>query len=85
MFSFSFFFFFEIKFQNGAHMKKRDIFDLLFTFLVTRKELQFSSFSTYLTHIHTCILLTLLTFFALPILKNTNLSGMVSLWYHSWC
>ena len=29
-----------------------------------------NSWSTYLTHIHTCILLTLLTFFALPILKK---------------
>ena len=29
-----------------------------------------NSFSTYLTHIHTRILLTLLTFFALPILKK---------------
>ena len=27
-------------------------------------------FSTYLTHMHICILLTLLTFFALPILKK---------------
>ena len=26
------FFFFEIKFQNGTHLKKRAIFDLLFTF-----------------------------------------------------
>ena len=41
-------------------------------------------FSTYLKHIHTRILLTLLTFFALTILKkNTNLSGTVSLWYES--
>ena len=29
-----------------------------------------TSFSTHLTHIHTCILLTLLTFFALPIWKK---------------
>ena len=29
-----------------------------------------NSFSTYLTHIHTRILLTLLTFLALPILKK---------------
>ena len=45
-----------------------------------------NSFSTYLTHIHLCILLTLLTFFTLPILKkNTNLSGLVSLCCDSWC
>ena len=55
-------------------------------FLVTRESYK-NSFSTYLTHIHACILLTQLTFFALPILKkNTNLSGMVSLWCcNSWC
>ena len=54
-------------------------------FLITRESYK-NSFSTYLKHIHTCILLTLLTFFALPILKkNTNLSGTVSLWYESWC
>ena len=45
-----------------------------------------NSFSTYLTHIHTHILLTLLTFFCLTnFVKNTNLSGTVSLWYESWC
>ena len=32
-----------------------------------------NSFSTYLTHIHTRILLTLLTFFALPILKKIRI------------
>ena len=29
-------FFLEIKFQNGAHLKKRAIFDLLFTFFSHR-------------------------------------------------
>ena len=38
-------------------------------FLVTRESYK-NSFSTYLTDIHTSILLTLLTFFALPILKK---------------
>ena len=54
-------------------------------FLVTRESYE-NSFSTYLTHIHTRILLTLLRFF-LPyqLEKNTNLSGTVSLWYESWC
>ena len=66
--------------------KKRAIFHLLFTFFSDLGKSYKNSFSTYLTHIHTCILLTLLTFFALPILKkNTNLSGMVSLWYESLC
>ena len=54
------------KFQNGAHR----LFLTYFShFLVTRESYK-NSFSTYLTHIHTRILLTLLTFFALPILKK---------------
>ena len=32
-----------------------------------------NSYSTYLTHIHTRVLLTLLTFFALPILKKIQI------------
>ena len=32
-----------------------------------------TSFNTYLTHIHTRILLTLLTFFTLPILKKIRI------------
>ena len=51
-------------FEKGA------IFDLLFTFFSHQGKSYKNSFSTYLTHIHTCILLTLLTFFALPILKK---------------
>ena len=42
--------------------EKRAIFDLLFTFLATRGKLKKISFSTYLTHMHTRILLNLLTF-----------------------
>ena len=74
-------FFFENQISKWCSFEKRAIFDLLSQFLVTR-ECYKNSFSTYLTHIHTCILLTLLNFFfffALPILKkNMNLSGMVS-------
>ena len=45
-------------------------------FLVTRESYK-NSFSTYLKHIHTRILLTLLTFFCLTNFeKNTNLSGI---------
>ena len=40
-------------------------------FLVTRENYK-NSFSTYLTHIHTRILLTLLTFFAIPILYSSD-------------
>ena len=81
------FFFLEIKFQNGAPLKKKRLFLTYFSHFYLPGESYKNSFSTYLTRIHTCILLILLTFFALPILKNkkTNLSGMVSLWYDSWC
>ena len=77
--------FLEVKFQNGAHLKKGLFLTYFAHFLVTRKSYK-NSYSAYLTHIHTRILLILLTFFALPILKkNTNLSHTVSLWYESWC
>ena len=62
----------EIKFQNGAHLKKRANFDLFSHFLVTRESYK-NSFSTYLKHIQTHILLTLLTIFALPILKEVRI------------
>ena len=58
--------------QNGAHLKKRLFLTYFSHFLVTRESYK-KSFSTYLTHIHTCILLTLLTFFALPILKKIQI------------
>ena len=78
-------FFFGNQISKWRSFEKRAIFNLLFTFLVTRESYK-NSFSTYLTHIHTRILLNLLTFFATPILKkNTNLPGTVSLWYESWC
>ena len=58
--SFSFFFsFFEIKFQNGAHLKKRAIFDLLFTFFSHQGKLQ--KFLQHISHTHTY------TYFAYPI------------------
>ena len=45
--------FLEIKFQNGAHLKKRAIFDLLFTFLSHQgKVTKISSAHTSLTYIH---------------------------------
>ena len=66
-------FFLEIKFQNGAHLKTGLFFTYFSHFSATRESYK-KSFSTYLTHIHTCILLTLLTFFfALPILKKMRI------------
>ena len=68
----------KIKFQNAAHLKKRAIFDILFTFFsyqgkVTKIPSAHISL-TYMDFAH------LVDFFCLTNLeKNTNLSGMVSL------
>ena len=43
--------FLEIKFQNGAHLKKRAIFDLLFTFFSHQGKLQ--KFLQHISHSHT--------------------------------
>ena len=53
--------------------EKRAIFDLLFTFFSHQGKSYKNSFCTYLTQIHTRILLTLLTFFALPILEKMRI------------
>ena len=63
----------KIKFQNGAQLEKT-IFDLLFTFLVTRESYK-NSFSTYFTPIMECshtytYFAYPIDFFALPILKK---------------
>ena len=80
-------FFFENQISRLRSFEKRAIFDLLFTFSIHHgKVTQIPSARISLTYIHTCILLTLLTFFCLTNFeKNTNLSGMVSLWFESWC
>ena len=63
----------EIKFQNDAHLKKEDFFDLLFTFLVTREKLH--KFLQHISHSHTHTYFAhIIDFFAF---KNTNLSGMI--------
>ena len=77
--------FLEIKFQNGAHLKKGLFLTYFSHFLVTREKLQ--KFLQHISYSHTY------TYFAHPIdffcltnfEKNTNLPGMVSLWYESWC
>ena len=80
--------FLEIIFENGAHLKKGAIFDLLFTFFSHQgkvtKPLSAHISLTYMS----CILLTLLTidnFEKKKEKRNTNLSGIVSLWCDSWC
>ena len=65
--------FLEIKFQNGAHLKKGLFLTCFSHFLVTREKNYKNSFSTYLKRIHTRSLLTLLTYFALPILKKIRI------------
>ena len=79
------FLFLKIKFQNGAHLKKRAIFDLLFTFFshqgkVTKIPSAHISL-TYILVVCSPYWLFCLTNFR----KNTNLSGLVSLWCDSWC
>ena len=53
--------------------KKRLFFYLFSHFSSHQGKVTKMSFSTYLTHIHTRILLTLLTFFVLPILKKIQI------------
>ena len=65
--------FFGNQISKMALIEKRAIFDLLFTFSSHQGKSYKNSFSTYLKHIHTRILLTLLTFFALPILKKIQI------------
>ena len=61
--------FFGNQISRWRSFEKRAIFDLLFTFLVTREKTQ-NTFSTYLIYIQTRILLTLLTFLPYQFCKN---------------
>ena len=71
--------FLEIKFQNSAHLKKRVIFDLLFTFFSHQgKDTKIPLANIPLTYMHTHILLTLLTFFWIP-----NFAKKLQI-YHVW-
>ena len=60
--------FFGNQVSKWSSFEKRVIFDLLFTFSCHQRKSYKNFFSTNLKH--TRILLTLLTFFALPILKK---------------
>ena len=55
--------------QDGAHLKKGLFFTYFSHFLVTKEKIQ--KFLQHISHSHN-ILLTLLTFLALPILKKKN-------------
>ena len=80
------FFFWKSNFKLRSFEKKKAI---LTYFSHSRHQGKLQKFLQHISHSHTCILLTQLTFFALPILKKkkekNNLSGMVSLWCDSWC
>ena len=61
--------FLEIKFQNGAHLKKRAISTYFSHSLVTREKLQ--KFIQYISHSHTYMYFAHpIDLFALPILKK---------------
>ena len=63
--------FLEIKFQNGAHLKKRAFLTYFSHFLVTREKLQ--KFLQHISHSHTYTYFTHpIDFFALPILKKKH-------------
>ena len=66
-------FFFGNQMSKWRSFEKRAIFDLLFSFFSQQGKSYKNSFSTYLTRIHTHILLTQLTFFALTILKKIQI------------
>ena len=55
-------FFFGNQISKWHSFEKRAIFDLLFNFFCHQGKVTKIPTSTYLTHIHTCILLTLLAF-----------------------
>ena len=65
-------FLFGNQISKCAHLQKGLFLTYFSHFLVSRESYK-NSFSTYLTHIKTRILLTLLTFFALPILKEIRI------------
>ena len=80
-----FFFFLEIKFQNGAHLKNGLFLTYFSYFLVTREKLQKILQHISQTHTYTYFAHPFDFFCVTKFEKNTNLSGTVSLWYESWC
>ena len=67
----------KIKFQNGAHLKKKAILTYFSHFLVTRGKLQ--KFLLHISHSHTYMYSAHpIDFFALPILKKI---GIYQVWF----
>ena len=78
-------FFFGNHISKWRSFEKKGLFDLLFTFFRYKgKVTKIPSAHISLTYMYFAHPIDL---FALTILKKkiTNLSGMVSLWYDSWC
>ena len=78
-------FFLGNQISKWCSFEKRAIFDLLFTFFSHQgKVTKIPSANISLTYIHVfCSSYWL--FLPYQFWKNANLSGMVSLWYESWC
>ena len=79
-------FFFENQISKWRSFEKKGYFWPTFhILLVTREKLQ--KILQHISHSHTCILFTLLTFLPYQFWKKkkANLLGMVSLWCDSWC
>ena len=78
--------FFENQISKWRSFEKRAIFDLLFTvFSYKGKVTKIPSAHISLTYIHVFCSPYWLFYLTNFEKKNTNLSGMVSLWYDSWC
>ena len=78
--------FFGNQISKWRSFAKKGLFLTYFSHFLVNRESYKNSFSPYLTHIHTRILLTLLTFLPYQFWKkSTNPSDTVSLWYESWC
>ena len=75
------FFFLEIKFQNGAHLRKKRLFFTYFSFFLVTRGSYKNSFSTYLTHIHTRIFAHPIDFFTLPVLKKKKKKTIYQVWF----
>ena len=78
-------FFFENQISRSRSFEKGAIFNLLFTFSIHQgKVTKIPSAHISLTYIHV-FCSPYWPFLPYQFRKNTNLSGMVSLWYESWC
>ena len=73
----------KIKFQNGAHLKKRVFLTHSSHFLATRETTQ--KILLHISHLHKYTYLAYPIFCISNFAKIANLSCMVSLWCDSWC